>query len=245
MSVSLHVRYAPRHRCAHPVHLPVVACQVLVAPAVCSPRQLSGHGAQSTRRADGVLARLTVRLLWAIRSARHRSACPIATCHPLTTRAVCSPRYLSGRRVPSALHAGSVLVLPATFRSLRTLPVVFTHRQLSGRPIRSARGAGGVPAQLTVRSLSRRCSRLFSFTVATSHPLTVPSFRYSGTPLATLPFFRSPRSHSLATYHRLNTSHLFAVLYCSSPSTIRSPCPSLAQLPSARWNLASCVTLYK
>jgi hypothetical protein len=116
LSVSLHVRYAPRHRCAHPVHLPVVACQVLVAPAVCSPRQLSGHGAQSTRRADGVLAPLTVRLLWAIRSARHRSACPIATCHPLTTRAVCSPRYLSGRRVPSALHAGSVLV-PATFRS--------------------------------------------------------------------------------------------------------------------------------
>jgi hypothetical protein len=222
---SSRAKRSQRRRCARPVNFPV-------------------NGAQSTRRADGVLARLTVRLLWAIRSARHRSACPIATCHPLTTREVCSPRYLSGRRLPSALHAGSVLILPATFRSLRTLPVVFTHRQLSGRPIRSAHGAGGVPAQLTVRSLCRRCSRLFSFTVATSHPLTVPSFRYSGTPLATLPF-RSPRSHSLATYHRLNTSHLFAVLSCSSPSTIRSPRPSLAQLPSARWNLASCVTLHK
>jgi hypothetical protein len=152
---------------------------------------------------------------------------------PLTVpspRTICSPRWRSTLRA-SFLFAACHLLLAPSVCSPRQLPVSPSHL--------SARRAGAchpltVPPVCSPRQLT---SRRVSSTRRAAHVLTA--------------------FHSLAACHRLNTSHLFAAPSYSSPCTIRSPSvnystcaihlprPTLTQLPSAMWSLASCVALRK
>jgi hypothetical protein len=195
LSVSLHVSYAPRHRCAHPVHLPVVACQALAAPAVCSPRQLSGQ-----RRAIHSPSR---------RCARPAN-CPVAVGNPFSTPPVCVPY----RHVPSAHHAGGLLA-PLPVRTPRAIssPRRQCTRTTGNFPVATYL-AGGVHSPPTFRSPytfgSRRrwCTRpadcplamqavfsslqLYSSYVPSAHRAVLQvqrhSARHAAFPLAAFPF---------------------------------------------------------